>query len=188
MQLFGEQYFRNMLKFITSNKNKVSEAQGILGVSNIEQLDVDLPEIQSMDSHEIIKAKLETASAHHKGKFIVEDVSVGLTALNGFPGPLIKWFVKILAIEGVYKLISKYGDNSAEYKVIYGYYSPNEPIQYFEGMIMGKIVRPSGDNGFAWDPIFKPDGSDKTYANMLMEEKLQYSPRAIALEKLKKIL
>jgi len=45
-----------MIYFITGNKNKFQEVQAIL--SEVQQLDIDLPEIQEIDAHEIIKAKL----------------------------------------------------------------------------------------------------------------------------------
>lgn len=62
------------LYFITGNKGKLAEVQSILG--NIEGLDIDLPEIQELDAHAIIKAKLTEALKHQTGTFIVEDTSL----------------------------------------------------------------------------------------------------------------
>ena len=76
------------LHFITGNKGKLLEVQSILG--DVTALDIDLAEIQSLDAHEIIKAKLDEARKHHNGQFIVEDTSLYFEALNGLPGPLIK--------------------------------------------------------------------------------------------------
>ena len=59
------------LYFITGNKGKLAEVQSILGP--IEALDIDLPEIQELDAHKIIRAKIEEAQKHQKGEFIVED-------------------------------------------------------------------------------------------------------------------
>lgn len=67
------------LYFITGNKGKFAEVQSILG--NAEVLDIDLLEIQSLDAHEIIKAKLEEAQKHQVGEFIVEDTSLYFEAL-----------------------------------------------------------------------------------------------------------
>jgi inosine/xanthosine triphosphate pyrophosphatase family protein len=55
-----------MLYFITGNKNKFKEFQDILGEENVEQLDIDLPEIQEVDPHKIITYKLQEALKHHK--------------------------------------------------------------------------------------------------------------------------
>src|SRR3989344_6958047 len=85
--------------FITGNKGKLAEVQSILG--NVEGLDIDLPEVQSLDAHEIIKAKLEEAKKHQTGEFIVEDTSLYFEALKGLPGPLIKWFMKTIGNDGL---------------------------------------------------------------------------------------
>jgi inosine triphosphate pyrophosphatase len=177
-----------MLKFITGNKGKIREVQGILGGELVEQLDVDLPEIQSLDPRKIIQAKLEYASGHYEGQFIVEDVSVSFPALNGLPGPLIKWFLEVLSLNEIYDLVAKYPDHSAEHKVVYGLYSPGKPIQFFEAFIQGEIVKPIGNKDFGFGPLFKPNGSNKTYGEMELEEKLVFSPRVKALKLLKEHL
>ena len=49
---------------------------------------------------------------------------------------------------------------------------------FFEGRCEGQIIRtPSGSNGFGYDPVFRPDGSDKSFAEMEEEEKNYYSHR-----------
>ena len=55
-----------------------------------------------------------------------------------------------------------------------------EPIT-FVGQCKGQIVAPAGDNAFGWDPIFKPDGYDETFAQMDMSEKNKISHRGNAL-------
>ena len=78
--------------FITGNKNKLAEVHAI--IKNVEQLDIDLPEIQELDPHKIIQAKVAQAFTHHAGPFIVEDTGLYLDCLHGLPGPLIKWFME----------------------------------------------------------------------------------------------
>ena len=54
----------------------------------------------------------------------------------------------------------------------------------FEGSVFGKIIdKKRGDQGFGYDPLFIPDGYDKTFAEMSIEEKSKLSHRARALEK-----
>ncbi len=170
--------------FITGNKNKFREAKSI--IPELEQLDIDLPEIQSIDAKEIIRSKLLEALKHKKAEFIVEDTSLYFDCLNGLPGPLIKWFMKTIGNEGLYKIAETFGNYNAEAKTIIGYFKDN--IYFFEGSIKGKIVAPSSGNGFGWDPIFKPEGSTKTFAEMTQEEKNSISMRRIALNKLKEFL
>ena len=108
-----------MLYFITGNKGKLMEVQSILG--NVEALDIDLPEIQELDAHKIIRAKLEEAQKHQEGEFIVEDTSLYFEALKGLPGPLIKWFMKTIGNDGLYKIAESFNAYNAEAKTIIGY-------------------------------------------------------------------
>ena len=173
------------INFITGNAGKFEEAKEIL--PTLERLEIDLPEIQSIDSKEVIRAKLAEAFKHHSGPFIVEDVSLIFECLNGLPGPLIKWFLKTIGNDGMYGLVKNAGDNRAKVTCSIGYAKDAKNIQFFEGSISGKIVKPSG-TGFGWDPIFQPDGHDKTYGDMNAEEKNAISMRKIAIEKLKDFL
>jgi len=170
------------LYFITGNKGKLAEVQSILG--GVEALDIDLPEIQSLDAHEIIKAKLEEAQKHHDGEFIVEDTSLYFEGLRGLPGPLIKWFMKTIGNDGLYKTAEAFGNFNAEAKTIIGYSDTQNNISFYEGNIKGTIVSPRGD-GFGWDPIFQPENYSKTFGELSAEEKNSFSMRKIALEKLK---
>jgi non-canonical purine NTP pyrophosphatase (RdgB/HAM1 family) len=171
------------LFFITGNKGKFDEASKI--IPELEQKDIDLVEIQSLDPKEIIQAKLEEAKKNIQGNIVVEDGGLYIESLNGLPGPLIKWFVKALDNDGLYKITESYQNKKAEAKVIIGVGLENGNIEFFEGLISGTIVAPRGENGFGWDKIFMPDGYDKTFAEMAMEEKNEISMRKIAFQKLK---
>ncbi|MBU0476683.1 RdgB/HAM1 family non-canonical purine NTP pyrophosphatase [Patescibacteria group bacterium] len=188
--------------FITGNKNKFNEVRAILSeaknkvltegevlvLDNVEQFDIDLPEVQDIDSRKIIKAKLLAALKHKKGELIVEDTSLSFDCLKGLPGPFIKWFLKTMGREGLANLVEKLGNNKAEAKCIIGYAKSDKEIYFFEGLVRGRIVAPKGDSDFGWDPIFQPDGFLKTFAQMAREEKNSISHRRIALNKLKEFL
>ena len=116
---------------------------------------------------------------------IVEDTSLYFDALNGLPGPLIKWFLKTIGTDGLYEIASKLGNTRAQAKTIIGYAKDANHIEFFEGVIEGEIVAPAGDGGFGWDPIFKPSGYDKTFGQMSRPEKNSFSMRKIAFEKLR---
>lgn len=173
------------LYFITGNKGKLAEVQSLLG--DVEALDIDLSEIQELDAHKIIKAKLEEALKHHSGEFIVEDTSLYFDAMNGLPGPLIKWFMKTVGNEGLYKMAQTFGNFNAEAKTIIGYSGHGGNIEYFEGIIKGTIVAPKGE-GFGWDPIFQPEGYSKTFGELSADEKNSFSMRKRAVAKLKEHL
>lgn len=172
------------LKFITGNIGKFDEARALIGDSLI-RVDIDLPEIQSLDPQEVIQFKLTTAQAQVSGPFIVEDASVNLEAFNGFPGPLMKWLELAIGNDGIAETCRKLGNYTAEHRVTYGYYSVAGDIRFFEAVTRGQIVAPRGKNGFGFDPIFQPEGSEKTYAEMNFEQKQAFSPRTKALMQLK---
>jgi len=174
------------LFFITGNKNKFEEVRSVL--SELEQMDIDLPEIQEIDTKIIIKRKLDEALKYHKGSFIVEDTSLYMDCLPGLPGPLIKWFMKTIGKEGLSNLAQKLGNSKAQAKTIIGYASDNDNVHFFEGIVSGDIVLPKGDSNFGWDPIFKPEGYDVTFAEMPKEEKTKISMRGQAAEKLREFL
>lgn len=171
--------------FITGNENKFNEAKEI--IPGIEQIDFDLPEIQELDARKIIEKKLEEAIKNNSGTFFCEDTSLYINSLKGLPGPLIKWFLKTLGNQGIYDLISRDEDKSAYARTIVGYMEGGK-ISFFEGEIRGQIVIPRGETNFGWDPIFQPEGYDRTFAEMNLEEKNKISMRKEALIKLKNYL
>lgn len=174
------------IKFITANKNKFLEIKSI--ISGLSQLDLDLPEIQSLDVKEIIECKLKAAEKHRKDGYVVEDTCLYLDALQGLPGPLIKWFIESIGNKGLYKVAKCYNNFSAKAQVVIGYSDEKGAVKYFEGVQKGTIVKPRGNLGWGWDPIFLPEGFDKTYGEMAPEEKYSISMRKLATDKLRRFL
>lgn len=170
------------ITFVTGNQNKFAEAKQI--IPELEMHDLDLVEIQEIDSQKIIEAKLQEAKKHLSGNIIVEDNSLIFSCLGSLPGPLIKWFMKEVGNDKLYHICESFNNFNAVAKVTIGYSDESGQSQYFDGIIEGKIVMPAGENGFGWDPIFQPEGFDKTFAQMTDEEKNRVSMRKIAFEKL----
>jgi len=170
--------------FITGNKGKLEEVQSI--IPHVQAIDLDLPEIQDLDPRKVIQEKLNHAKKHHDKELFCEDTSLYIECLNNLPGPLIKWFLQSLGIQGIYELVSKHDNNNAIAKTIIGY-SNKEKTEFFEGIIPGKIVSPKG-SGFGWDAIFQPDGHNMTFGEMDQDKKNMISMRKKALEKLKEFL
>ncbi|MGB2791435.1 MAG: RdgB/HAM1 family non-canonical purine NTP pyrophosphatase [Candidatus Moraniibacteriota bacterium] len=175
-----------MIHFITGNKNKFEEVKMIF--PDVEQLDIDLPEIQEIDTREIIRNKLSEAFRYATGEFIVEDTSLSLECLGGLPGPLIKWFSRTLGNNGLAEIVGKLGNDRAEAKTVIGYARSREEIYFFEGILQGRIVKPRGETAFGWDSIFLADGHKKTFAEMSREEKNAISMRRKTLDKLSEFL
>jgi inosine triphosphate pyrophosphatase len=173
------------LYFITGNPEKLTEAKAILG--DVEQIELDLLEIQDLDQQKIIAEKLREATKQHKGEFFVEDTSLYLDCLNGFPGPLIKWMLERIGNKGIFELVSKYENKEVTAKTVVGW-TNGKDIKFFTGEAKGIIVSPRGPNDFGWDQIFQPLGYEKCWSEMSREEKNKISMRRKALLKMKEYL
>jgi len=169
------------LVFITGSKGKFDEAKHFL--PGLVQLELDLPERQSLSSEEIITAKLHEARKHHAGPLMVDDTSLELEGLNGFPGPLIKWLFGSLGPDGLYKLCKDIGNANARAVCTIGY-SHGTAIEFFTGTMNGTIVQPRPGRVFGWDTVFLPVGETRTYNQIPIEEKNQTSHRGKALAQL----
>ncbi|KAI3841939.1 hypothetical protein MKW92_027862 [Papaver armeniacum] len=172
--------------FVTGNAKKLEEVRAILGTSlPFQSLKLDLPELQG-EPEEISKEKARLAAIQVNGPVLVEDTCLCFNALQGLPGPYIKWFLQKIGHEGLNNLLMAYEDKSAYAMCVFSLaLGPNtEPITFL-GKTMGKIVPARGPNDFGWDPIFQPDGYDLTYAEMPKEEKNKISHRSRSLSKVK---
>ncbi len=179
---------RMATKFITGNKDKFKEISSMLAIP-LEQLEIDLPEIQSLDAREVIKQKLLAAEKYERGEYLVEDTSLYLACLNyQLPGPFIKWFEKGITVDGIVKLVQKMRDDAARATTLIGYIGSDGEVIFFEGTLTGTIVAARGDKDFGWGPIFQPEGQQKTFGEMDRSEKHAISMRGIATRKLQVFL
>lgn len=176
------------LIFVTSNLGKLREANAVLGVS-LEHRALDLPEIQSLDLEEVIHFKVRMAQERVSRPILVEDTSLELTGMGGFPGPLVRWLLASAGAEGICRLASAFDDRRARVRCIACAASGSEEILGM-GIVEGEISsRPRGTRGFGWDSVFVPEGGGgKTYAELKIEAKNRISHRRKALEALKKSL
>ncbi|MCC7570089.1 RdgB/HAM1 family non-canonical purine NTP pyrophosphatase [Candidatus Micrarchaeota archaeon] len=171
-----------IIYLVTSNKNKVNEVKKIFD-RKIETADLEIREIQSLEVEEVVKEKAKQAFEILKKTVITEDTGLYLDELNGFPGALIKWVLQTSGRQGICNLIKD--NRTAVAKCSICFYDGKE-MKVFTGKVKGKITeKPRGESSFGWDPVFQPEGYDKTFAEMSMEEKNKISHRKKALEKLK---
>ena len=175
------------ITFITGNAAKAEQLGRHLD-HPVSHTKLDLVEIQSLDLHEIIEHKTKEAYKQVGGIVLVEDTSLTFNALGRLPGPLIKWFLTELDNAGLCKLLDAYDDRSAVAEVCFGLYDGKE-LRMFEGEARGSIApTPRGEKGFGWDPIFVPEGHEKTWGEMDPEEQKETSMRRIALQRLEGVL
>ncbi|MEO7904592.1 MAG: non-canonical purine NTP pyrophosphatase, partial [Candidatus Saccharimonadales bacterium] len=125
--------------FITGNQDKADYLAKTLGIV-LEHRKVDLDEIQSSDPKEVIASKVRQAYAFLRQPVLVEDTSLSFVALDGLPGPFIKFFNDAHdGHEMMCRMLDGFSDRSAYASAIYGYYD-GEEVRYFSGRLDGKIV------------------------------------------------
>jgi non-canonical purine NTP pyrophosphatase (RdgB/HAM1 family) len=165
--------------FVSGNPAKIEEARRLVG-SGLETVALDLPEIQSLDLGEVLAAKGEEAFRRLGRPLIVEETGLELAALGGFPGPLVKWMLAACGPDGLARAALALGDPRATARCALLYRSGERHLAV-EGMVAGHLVLPPrGKAGFGWDPVFRPDGSAKTFGEMSADEKHALSHRARA--------
>jgi non-canonical purine NTP pyrophosphatase (RdgB/HAM1 family) len=173
--------------FVTSNKNKLREAQKILN-RRLKAINLEIPEMQAVDVVDVVQDKAKRAYEKVKKPLIVEDTGLYIKAWRGFPGALIKWLLWHRGNDGICKMLENEADKSAYAQAAICLYD-GKRYKNFIGRVDGSIVlRPRGKSDFGWDPIFKPNGHNKTFAEMSGKEKDSISHRDRAFRKLKKYL
>lgn len=174
-----------LIFFATTNKGKLEEAEQILS-RKVEGVQLEVPEIQSMDVVLVARHKAAQYFKQIKRPLFVEDTGLIFRALNGLPGAYIRDMAEAIGNEGLIKLLQGFSDKTATGVSVIVYMDPQGKEHIFEGRVTGMISNTvRGKNGFGWDPIFIPKGYDKTFAQMNQGEKNEISMRKIALEKMR---
>mmetsp|Transcript_18601 Transcript_18601/g.46938 ORF Transcript_18601/g.46938 Transcript_18601/m.46938 type:complete len:205 (-) Transcript_18601:120-734(-) len=174
------------ITFVTGNAKKLAEVRAIVGEElPMTSKKIDLPELQG-EPEDVSREKCKLAAKESGGPVLVEDTSLCFNALNGLPGVYIKWFLEGIGHEGLNNMLMAYDDKSAYAQCIFAYCKgPEDEPVVFVGRTEGKVVPARGPLDFGWDPIFQPDGFDKTYAELDKEVKNGISHRGRSLEKVK---
>ncbi|MCW4000257.1 MAG: XTP/dITP diphosphatase [Candidatus Bathyarchaeota archaeon] len=177
--------------FATGNVNKFNEARAILGAYGVSvgMLRLKGDEIQSDSLMEIAQKSVRYAYGRCGLPIFVEDAGLFIDALGGFPGPYAAYAYRTIHNSGILKLMEDKADRNATFRSVISYLDGSVPCQpkSFLGESRGTITvaerREAGKSGFGFDPIFQPEGSRKTFAEMTIGEKNGFSHRACALRR-----
>ena len=183
----------NEICFVTGNKNKLREVQNLLTNYKIVSLD-DLNFSEDIaETENTIQGNAELKSSFIYNKYNIDcfsdDTGLFIDSLDGLPG------VKSARYAGencnseeninlVLKNLKNKSDRNASFKTAICLIL-NNTRYFFEGVINGKITEEKvGNAGFGYDPIFVPEGFDKTFSELTINEKNAISHRGIAVNKL----
>lgn len=195
----------------TNNEHKLSEIRAILGEKmevlslNDINMDADIEETgTTLEENSHLKAAsvatyLRRTGYPHPYTVIADDTGLLVDALDGEPGVRSARYaggeghdseanMRLLLknLEGKENRRARFRTviTMIEEKVAY-----MTRIQYFSGNVEGTILTEKhGSEGFGYDPIFQPDGYDKSFAELGNEIKNKISHRAIAVKKLAEYL
>lgn len=164
---------------VTGNRGKIAEARLALGLE-IEAVEVDLPEIQALDLLEVLQQKAEVAWEMVRRPLVVEEAGLSLRAMNGFPGPLVKWMLTAMGAEGIARTAHALGDSRAVARCAL-LYRDSERTVVAEGSAAGTLLLPAvAFTASAGIRSFSPDGEARTYAELEGREKDAVSHRGKA--------
>ena len=174
---------KRKLVFATNNAHKLEEVAAILGDK------VELLSLNDIDCHTDIPETAETleGNALLKSSFIyrnyqldcfADDTGLEVEALNGEGHDAQANMRKLL-----HELEGK-ENRKAQFRTAISLILDGKEY-LFEGVIKGEIIKEKrGDSGFGYDPIFKPEGYEQTFAELGNEIKNKISHRALAVQKL----
>ncbi|MEK6946003.1 MAG: RdgB/HAM1 family non-canonical purine NTP pyrophosphatase [Nanoarchaeota archaeon] len=172
------------INFATSNPCKVREFKQILEPEiKVNHIKISYPEIRSDDSEEIARHSAKALAEKFKKNIVVEDSGLFIKSLNDFPGTYSATVHKKIRLDGILKLMKDVKSRECEYKSAVAYCEPGKKPISFLGVEKGKIAESIiGSFGFGHDPIFIPEGSNKTYGEMENVEDIKKFRRRAVLK------
>lgn len=187
--------------FATNNEHKLSEIRNMLG-SDIEVVSLkdigfttDIPETgHTLEENAMQKAYY--IRRNYGLSVFADDTGLEVDALGGAPGVYSARYAGGAGHDSeanMDKLLAELGDNDnrkARFRtviamILTGDGQAADTVMTFEGIVNGSIIRERrGGEGFGYDPVFCPDGYEKTFAELGNDIKNQISHRARAVKKL----
>ena len=204
--------------FATNNQHKLDEIRAILGPSFevVSLADIgcheDIPETgQTLEENALMKAEY-IYNKYHLSCF-ADDTGLEVEALDGAPGVYSARYASLEHLDNLEHLehnseanmarllreLANNNNRKARFRTVIALIEKKDVcpcgctsikvVHKFEGIVNGEITREkSGAEGFGYDPIFRPDGYDKTFAELGTDIKNQISHRARATQKLAEYL
>lgn len=182
------------LVFATHNQHKVHEIRAIAGPhwNIVSLLDLgcteEIPETaDSLQGNALQKARF--VKDRYGINCFADDTGLEIEALNGRPGIYSARYAgeHCSFADNMNKVLAEMSgltNRKACFKTVIALLW-DDKTYFFEGRIDGTIIeKPRGNAGFGYDPVFVPDGSDKTFAEMDESEKNRISHRGLAIAKL----
>lgn len=177
------------LTFLTTNKGKVAELDGLLrphGITVVQDAR-GYPEVQADTLEEVTEhGAAHLLAAGVEPPFILEDSGLFVDTLGGFPGVYSRYALDTLGIAGLLRLLGDgQRDRTAWFLTDLLLVEGPGRMRHFEGACRGTIAQEAlGEDGFGYDPVFIAQGHTRTFAQMTRAEKSALSHRGQAVRSL----
>lgn len=184
--------------FATNNKKKIEEVKAALGpeftIVSLEEVGCheELPETGDTLDHNAFQ-KACYVFDHYGVDCFADDTGLEVEALDGAPGVYSGRYAgeprsDERNLEKLLREMHGITNRKARFRTVIALIQGGKEYA-FEGVADGEIIKEkTGSGGFGYDPVFKPTGYDKTFAELSMEEKNQISHRGKAVQALIKFL
>jgi len=183
------------LRFVTGNPHKYNEVKDVIqkNFPNFEVLQskIELLELQADSLEEVALFKVNSVKTQVEMPYFIEDAGFFVDDVcNGFPGVFSSYVMKTIGYNGILKILGDAKTRKAHFESVIAYIDEDEKVYLFKGVNYGKVsIEAHGNSGFGFDPIFISDETtEKTFAELKLEEKNQISHRRRSLDKLIKFL
>lgn len=182
------------LVLASRNPHKIEEMTSLLAPMGIEVLSTqDFPELEEVvEDKDTLEGNALKKSIYVAGETglpaLSDDTGLEVDALNGAPGV---WSARYAGEDASYsdnveKLLAEMKGHevrSARFRTVMALSRPGKEDLFFEGSCEGYITEEeSGDGGFGYDPVFMPEGYNKTFAELSPETKNSISHRGRAMQ------
>ena len=188
-----------MICFASNNPHKLEEIRDILGsavdIASLEDVGCfeELPETQpTLEGNSLQKA--EFVFNNFKVPCFADDTGLEVDALDGEPGVYSARYAGEQKnsddnIDLLLRKLHSHSNRKARFRTVVTLVGFDKHPIAFEGIVDGRIIHERrGNSGFGYDPVFVPEGYDKTFAEMNLQEKSTLSHRSIAIRKLETYL
>lgn len=166
----------NKIILVTGNWAKLLSVRQFLepyGIQ-VDNVKMDTTEIQSDSIEEIAAFSAKEASDKLKCTVLKNDTGFFIEALGGFPGPYTHYVMEKIGTDGLLKLMRGKTNRKAYYMESFAYCEYGKKPIVFNSITRGNLAtRKSGKYGMRIDPIFIPEGHDKTMANYNDDERFK---------------
>ncbi|TFG12869.1 XTP/dITP diphosphatase [Candidatus Thorarchaeota archaeon] len=167
---------------VTQNEHKLRELTPLFNNYGVdfETSPLEKREVRSNSIEVVAREAAKYAFAEVERPLVLDDTGLFIDSLNGFPMAYPAFVLETIGVNGILKLMKGETKRSARFVTAVGF-ADSDAVEVFTGEMIGEIsLEEAGSGGFGYDPIFIPQGNERTYAELSFSEKIAISHRTRA--------